>query len=97
MRRAAAAAFLAAVVAGAPAHAEPALNFACADGSKLSLTLEKSGTGLVMVGGRTLRLQNRHPASGYWYASFAGELRVLGERATFRMQGHKATTCYRVY
>ena len=49
-----------------------------------------------MVAGGALRLQNRYPASGYWYASSAGELRSRGERATFRMQGRAPTTCLRV-
>ncbi len=45
------AALLTASVAGAPAHAEPYLNFDCADGSTISLIVQKSGTGLVMVDG----------------------------------------------
>ncbi len=77
----------------APALAEPYVNFACADGSKISLIFEKSGTGLVMVGGGALRLDNRRPASGLWYASPAGELRAKGSTATFRMQGRAPTTC----
>ena len=77
----------------APARAEPPLDFACADGSKLSLIFETSGTVLVMVGGGALRLENRHPASGLWYASPAGELRAKGSTATFRMHGRAPTTC----
>ncbi len=77
----------------APALAEPYVNFACADGSKISLIFEKSGTGLVMVGGGALRLDNRRPASGLWYASPAGELRAKGSTATFRMQGRAPTKC----
>ena len=91
----AAAALLSAILAGAPVHAEPYLNFACADGSKISLIFEKSGTGLVMVDGGALRLQNRRPASGIWYASPYGDFRVRGDRAAFRMQGRKPTICAR--
>ncbi len=90
---------LGALLVVAPAHAGAYVNFACADGSKLSLIFEKQGTGLVMLGGAgfgaggALRLQNRHPASGLWYASPYGELRAKGSTATFRMQGRAPTTC----
>jgi membrane-bound inhibitor of C-type lysozyme len=80
----------------APTQAGPYVNYACADGAKLSLIFEKSGTALVMVEGGALRLQNRHPASGLWYASSAGELRANGATATFRMAGRAPTTCRRV-
>ena len=85
-----------AVLLAAPALADPSVNFACADGSKLSLIFEKPGTGLVMVGGGALRLQNRRPASGLWYASPYGELRARGSTATFRMSGRAPTTCRKV-
>ena len=78
------------------AEAGSYVNFACADGSKLSLIFEKSGAGLIMVGGGALRLENRHPRSGLWYASSSGELRTRGATATFRMQGRAPTTCRRV-
>ncbi len=80
----------------APAAASPYVNFACADGAKISLIFETSGTGLVMVGGGALRLENRHPRSGLWYASSSGELRAQGATATFRMQGRAPTTCRKV-
>jgi hypothetical protein len=76
-----------------PAHAEPYVNFICADGSRISLIFEKSGTGLVMVDGGALRLENRHAAVGLWYASRWGELRSSGATATFRMAGRTPTTC----
>ena len=84
---------LAALIAAAPANAAQFVNFACADGSKISLIFERQGTGLVMVGGGALRLQNRHPASGLWYASPYGDLRAKGATATFRMQDRAPTTC----
>lgn len=84
---------LAAMLVAAPAHAGSYVNFACADGSKISLIFEKSGTGLVMVDGGALRLHNRHSASGLWYASPNGELRAKGATATFRMTGRATTTC----
>ncbi len=87
---------LAAVFIAAPAWADSYVNFACADGSKISLIFESQGTGLVMVGGGALRLENRHPASGLWYASSYGELRAKGSTATFRMQGRAPTTCRKV-
>jgi hypothetical protein len=87
---------LAAVVIAAPARADSYVNFACADGSKISLIFEARGTGLVMVGGGALRLQNRHPASGLWYASRSGDLRAKGATATFRMQGRAPTSCRKV-
>jgi hypothetical protein len=92
---------LGACLAVAPADAGSYVNFACADGAKLSLIFEKQGTGLVMLGGPgfgaggALRLQNRRPASGLWYASPYGELRATGATATFRMQGRAPTTCRR--
>jgi len=87
---------LAAFVVVAPACAGPYVNFACADGSKISLIFEKTGTGLVMVDGGALRLANRHPASGLWYASPYGALRAKGSTATFRMTGRAPTTCRKV-
>ena len=90
---------LAALIAAAPANAAQFVNFACADGAKLSLIVESPGTGLVMLGGvgpgagGALRLQNRHPKSGLWYASPAGELHASGASATFRMRGRAPTTC----
>ena len=84
---------LCAIVVAAPASAESYVNFACADGSKISLIFERQGTGLVMVGGGALRLKNRHPASGLWYASPYGDLRAKGATATFRMQDRAPTTC----
>ena len=84
---------LAPTLLAAPARADSYVNFACDDGSKISLTLEKSGAGLVMVGGGALRLRNRHPASGLWYASPHGELRARGATATFRMSGRGPTRC----
>ena len=80
-------------VAPPPAHAEPYVNFACADGSKITLIFETPGAGLVMVDGGALRLQNQRPTSGLWYASPFGELRVRGATATFRMAGRAATAC----
>ena len=86
-------------LAAAPAKAAQYVNFACADGAKLLLIVESPGTGLVMLGGAgpgagsAVRLQNRHPPSGLWYASPAGELRATGATATFRMQGRAPTTC----
>ena len=93
---------LAAALTVAPAHADTYINFACADGAKLTLIFEKKGTGLVMLGGAgtgaggALRFQNRHAVSGLWYASPYGELRASGSRATFRIQGRAPTTCRRV-
>jgi membrane-bound inhibitor of C-type lysozyme len=88
---------LAAVLLAAPAaRAESYVNFSCADGSKISLIFENQGTGLVMIGGGALRLQNRHPASGLWYASPHGELRAKGSTATFRVQGRAPTSCRKV-
>jgi hypothetical protein len=87
---------LAALVVVAPACTGPYVNFACADGSKISLIFEKGGTGLVMVDGGALRLENRHPASGLWYAFPYGELRARGSTATFRMTGRAPTTCRKV-
>ena len=93
---------LGALLVAEPAHADAYVNFACADGAKLSLIFEKQGTGLVMLGGAglgaggALRLENRHPASGLWYASPSGELRARGSTATFRMQGRAPTTCRKV-
>ena len=42
--------------------------------TKLLLIFERGETALVLGEGGVLRLQNRHSASGYWYASFVGEL-----------------------
>jgi membrane-bound inhibitor of C-type lysozyme len=95
-KRIAAALALGLCLLAAPAQAEPYVNYACADGAKLSLIFEKSESALVMVEGGALRLQNRHPASGLWYASSAGELRAKGAKATFRMAGRARTTCLRV-
>ncbi len=83
----------AAVLLAAPARAESYVNFACVDGSKITLIFESQGTGLVMIAGGALRLQNRHPASGLWYGSPYGELRAKGSTATFRMQGRTPTSC----
>ena len=86
----------AALLLAQPACADPYVNYACADGSKISLIFERSGTGLVMVDGGALRLENRHPARGPWYASPYGELRAKGSAATFRMQGRTPTACRKV-
>jgi hypothetical protein len=78
---------------GTAAQAEPYLNFACADGAKISVIFETSGTALVMIDGGALRLADQHPSSGLWYASPAGEFRANGEAATFHMIGRPPTTC----
>ena len=49
-----------------------------------------------MVDGGALRLQDRHPASGLWYASPYGELRAKGATATFPMSDRAPTTCRKV-
>jgi hypothetical protein len=93
---------LAAALAASPAYADGYVNFACADGAKLTLIFERQGTGLVMLGGAgagaggALRLQKRHASSGLWYASPYGELRATGLTATFRMQGRAPTSCRKV-
>ncbi|WP_294532411.1 MliC family protein [uncultured Rhodoblastus sp.] len=86
-----------ALMSGAgPVHAQAYMNFECADGARLSLIFEKPGTALIMVGGGALRLQNRKPASGLWYASPHGDFRAAGVRARFRMSGRAPTTCVKV-
>ena len=78
------------------ASAQPYVNFRCADGSPLTLIFEKGGTGLVMIGGGALRLNDRRPASGLWFASPHGELRADGANATFRRTGRPPTSCRKV-
>jgi hypothetical protein len=46
-----------------------------------------------MVGGGALRLQNRKPASGLWFASPYGDFRAARGKARFKMTGRAPTTC----
>jgi hypothetical protein len=87
---------LALMGAASPLHAQAYLNFKCADGAKLSLIFEKQGTALLMVGGGALRLQNRKPPSGLWFASPHGDFRGSGGKARFSMAGRAPTTCVKV-
>ena len=83
-----------ALIGGAPSvQAQAYLNFQCADGAKLSLIFEKQGTALVMIDGGALRLRNRNPASGLWFASPYGDFRAAGGKARFKMTGRAPTIC----
>ncbi len=89
--------FLLAMVGGASSvQAQAYMNFKCADGGGFSLIFEKAGTALVMIDGGALRLQKRKAASGLWYASPHGDLRVTGGRARFNMTGRSPTSCVKV-
>jgi hypothetical protein len=89
--------FLLAMIGGVSSvQAQAYMNFKCAGGGGFSLIFEKAGTALVMIDGGALRLQKRKAASGLWYASPHGDLRVTGAKARFSMEGRSPTSCVKV-